>query len=105
MANMFKMMKQVQEMQANMKKAQEELAATEVSYSAGGNMVTAIATCDGNIKQVKIDPKVIDPADPEMLEDIVTAAVDGAIRAAKEKAAETMAGLTEGIDLPPGLGL
>jgi len=104
MANMMKMMKQVQEMQANMAKAQEELAEQEVEFSAGGGMVTATATCDGNLQGLKIDPKVIDPEDAEMLEDLIVAAVDGAIRAAKKTSEEKMSGLTKGLNLPPGMG-
>ena len=100
MANMLKLMKQAQAMQKNMEKAQAELADKEVEFSAGGGMVTAVAKGDGSLARLRIDPKVVDPEDVEMLEDLVFAAVDGAITAAKDMAAEEMGKLTQGLNLP-----
>ena len=77
-----KMMEQVQQMQAQMQQAQEELKNETVQATAGGGMVTVTATGSGEIKEIKIDPKAIDPDDPEMLEDMVLAAVNEAIRSA-----------------------
>jgi nucleoid-associated protein EbfC len=77
-----KMMEQVQQMQSQMQKAQEELKHETVEATAGGGMVTVKATGDGEITEIKIDPKAIDPNDPEMLEDMVVAAVNEALRSA-----------------------
>ena len=77
-----KMMEQVQQMQAQMQQAQEELKNETVQATAGGGMVTVTATGSGEIKEIKIDPKAIDPDDPEMLEDMVLAAVNEALRSA-----------------------
>jgi DNA-binding YbaB/EbfC family protein len=108
--NMNQMMKQVQKMQADMMKAQEALANETVQSSAGGGMVTVTITGDLNVKSITIDPEAIDPEDPELLADMVLAAVNEAIRQAQELAANKMGGLTGGLDLgsmglPPGLGL
>ena len=78
-----KMMEQVQQMQAQMQQAQEELKTETVQATAGGGMVTVTATGNGEITEIKIDPKAIDPADPEMLEDLVLAAVNEALRSAQ----------------------
>jgi hypothetical protein len=75
-------MEQVQQMQSQMQKAQEELKHETVEATAGGGMVTVKATGDGEITEIKIDPKAIDPNDPEMLEDMVVAAVNEALRSA-----------------------
>jgi nucleoid-associated protein EbfC len=80
--DMNKMMEQVQQMQSQMQKAQEELKHETVEATAGGGMVTVKATGDGEITEIKIDPKAIDPNDPEMLEDMVVAAVNEALRSA-----------------------
>jgi DNA-binding YbaB/EbfC family protein len=81
--DMNKMLEQVQQMQAQMQKAQEELKNETVEASAGGGMVTVTATGGGEIKSIKIDPKAIDPNDPEILEDMVVAAVNEALRSAQ----------------------
>ena len=81
--DMNKMFEQVQQMQEQMQKAQEELKNETVEATAGGGMVTVIATGGGEIKSIKIDPKAIDPNDPEMLEDMVVAAVNEALRSAQ----------------------
>jgi DNA-binding YbaB/EbfC family protein len=80
--DMNKMLEQVQQMQSQMQKAQEELKHETVEATAGGGMVTVKATGDGEITEIKIDPKAIDPNDPEMLEDMVVAAVNEALRSA-----------------------
>ena len=108
--NMNQMLKQVQKMQADMMKAQEALANETVEASAGGGMVTVTITGDLVVKDVKIDPDAVDPEDVELLQDMVVAAVNEAVRQAQELAAEKMGGLTGGMDLgglglPPGLGL
>jgi DNA-binding YbaB/EbfC family protein len=78
-----KMMEQVQQMQTQMQQAQEELKNESVHATAGGGMVTVTATGGGEIKEIKIDPKAIDPDDPELLEDMVLAAVNEALRSAQ----------------------
>jgi len=103
--NMMKMMKQAADLQKNMKKKQDELAKTEVQFTAGGGMVTATATCDMKIKSIKINPDAVDPNDVEMLEDLVFAAVEGALNSAQETMSKEMGKLTEGMGLPGGAGL
>lgn len=103
--NMMKMMKQAADLQKNMKKKQEELAKTEVQFSAGGGMVVAIATCDLKIKSIKINRAAVDPNDVDMLEDLVLAAVDGVLTSAQETMAKEMGKLTQGMGLPAGLDL
>ena len=107
--NMNKMLKQVQKMQQDMAAAQEELANATVTASAGGGMVTVTVTGDLVVKDIAIDPDAIDPEDPELLQDMVLAAVNEALRQAQELAANKMGGLTGGLDLgglglPPGMG-
>ncbi|HEX3872729.1 MAG TPA: YbaB/EbfC family nucleoid-associated protein [Solirubrobacteraceae bacterium] len=105
--NMQKMMKQVQKMQADMARAQEELASAEVTASAGGGMVTVKVTGALVVSEIKIAAEAIDPDDPEMLADMVLAAVNEGLRAAQELASEKMGGATGGLDLGAlgGLGL
>jgi DNA-binding YbaB/EbfC family protein len=102
--NMANMLKQVQKMQADMMAAQEQLKNETVEASAGGGMVTVKMSGDLVLQELRIDPDGIDPEDPEMLQDMVQAAVNEAIRAAQELAAGKMGGLTGGMDLG-GLGL
>jgi len=102
--NMNQMLKQVQKMQADMMKAQEALANETVEASGGGGMVTVTITGDLQVKDIKIDPE-----DAELLQDMVLAAVNEAIRQAQELAATKMGGATGGMDLgslglPPGMG-
>jgi DNA-binding YbaB/EbfC family protein len=105
--NMNKMLQQVQKMQADMIKAQEALANETIEASAGGGMVTVTITGDLQVKDIVIAPDAIDPEDPELLQDMVLAAVNEAIRQAQELAATRMGGLTGGMDLGAlgGLGL
>jgi DNA-binding YbaB/EbfC family protein len=97
--NMQKMLKQVQKMQEDMARAQEELTTAEVSASAGGGMVTVRVTGALVVKEITIDPAAIDPDDPELLADMVLAAVNEGLRAAQELAAEKMGATTGGLDL------
>jgi nucleoid-associated protein EbfC len=99
------MMKQVQQMQADMAAAQEQLATMEVEGSAGGGMVKAIVTGGGDLRAVSISPDVVDPDDIEMLEDLVVAAVSEALRASQELQSNQMGSVTGGIELSAfGLG-
>jgi nucleoid-associated protein EbfC len=101
--DMNKLMEQMTEMQAQMQQAQDELAKETVEASAGGGMVTVTANGAGEIQSIKIDPKAIDPDDPEMLEDTVLAAVNEAIRSAHALAESKLGGLAGGA--LGGLGL
>jgi hypothetical protein len=104
--NQQQIMRQVQQMQAAMAQVQAEIAATEVSGSAGGGMVTATVTGSGDLKSVKIDPAAVDPEDVEMLEDLVVAAVAEARRAADALSQEKMGAVTGGLgSLMGGMGL
>ena len=105
MANMMKLVKQAAAMQKDMEQIQDELAKKTVEFSSGGGMVTATAMGDGSITGIRIDPKVIDPAEREMLEDLVLAAVDGALKKAREMAATEMGKLTAGMGLPGMFGM
>jgi nucleoid-associated protein EbfC len=100
MANMMKMMKQAQAMQAKMTKMQEELAEREVEFTSGGGMVTARATCDGTLKSIKIDPKVVDPDDVDMLQDLVFTAVAGALNLGRQTMSDEMSQITKGLNIP-----
>ena len=101
--DMNKMLEQVQQMQAQMQKAQEELRTETVEATAGGGMVKVVATGGGEIREIKIDPKAIDPDDPEMLEDMILAAVNEALRSAQSlmesKLGPALGGL-QGMGLP-----
>ena len=99
-ANYQKMMKQVQKMQADMAKAQEDLAREEVEASAGGGMVTVRVTGGLEVVAVKIDPAAVDPEDIEMLEDMVVAAANEAVRQAQDLQAKRLGGLTAGLNIP-----
>ena len=100
-----KMMKQIQEMQRKMAQAQEELAVETVEASAGGGTITVVVTGSLEVKEVHIKPEAVDPEDVEMLQDLVVAATNEALRAAQELASAKLGGATGGIDLPniPGL--
>ena len=94
-------MKQAQQMQANMEKAQQELANVEVTGQAGGGMVTVTMTCRNEVRRVNIDDSLIGD-DKEMLEDLIAAAMNDAVHKAETTSQEKMSGLTEGMGLPPG---
>ena len=97
------LMKQAQVMQDNMKKAQDQLAQTEVEGLSGAGMVKVVMTCAHEVRRVSIDPSVLD--DKEMLEDLLAAAFNDAVRRGEELSKEKMAGFTAGLNLPPGFKL
>ena len=97
-------MKQAQQMQENLQKAQEELGRLEVTGQSGGGMVQVIMTCRHEVRGVNLDDSLIGD-DREMLEDLVAAAVNDALRRVEETVKEKMAGMTGGLALPPGLNL
>jgi len=103
MSNVNNMMRQVQALQRKMNDAQEQLATEEVTGSAGGGMVTVTASGNGEVRAVRISPEVVDPDDVDLLQDMVVAAVNEALRTAKELEADRMGGLAGGLGLPPGL--
>jgi nucleoid-associated protein EbfC len=98
--DMNKMMKQVAKMQQELAKAQEELADTEVTGTSGGGMVTVTVTGKGEFTGIKIKPESVDPDDPTMLEDLVLAAINDAVRIQQEMAEERMSGLGAGMNIP-----
>jgi DNA-binding YbaB/EbfC family protein len=102
--NMNQILKQAQKMQEDMLAAQESLKNETVEATAGGGMVTVQATGDLQIKSITIDPEAVDPEDVEMLQDTVLAAVNGALHAAQELAADKMGGIAGGLGGPGGLG-
>ncbi len=97
--NMQQMMRQVQKMQQDMAAAQEQLKHEQVEASAGGGMVTVTVSGDLVVKAIAISPEAIDPDDPELLGDMVLAAVNEAMRAAQELQQNKLGGLTGGMDL------
>ena len=103
--NLNQMMKQVQQMQAEMMKAQEQLKTEVVEASAGGGMVTVKVTGAMEVKEVVIDPEAVDPEDVELLQDMVLAATNEAIRSAQELAESRLGGAMGGLGGPGGLDL
>src|SRR6476620_9385179 len=97
--NFNKMLKQVQQMQADMAKAQEQLKNEVVEASAGGGMVTVKVSGDLEVKSIQIDPEAIDPEDLEILSDMVLAAVNEGLRMAQDLAAKKLEGASGGVDL------
>ncbi|AZP10804.1 YbaB/EbfC family nucleoid-associated protein [Undibacterium parvum] len=95
------LMKQAQAMQDNMKKAQDQLALVEVEGQSGAGLVKVVMTCKNNVKRVTIDPSLFGD-DKDMLEDLVAAAFNDAVRKAEATSAEKMSGLTAGMPMPPG---
>ncbi len=98
------LMKQAQKMQADMQQAQEELASIEVQGAAGGGLVTLTMTCKHEVRGLSIDDSLIGE-DKDMLEDIVAAAFNDALRKVEKIAQEKMSGMTSGMGLPPGMNL
>ena len=105
MKNLGQMMKQAQEMQAKMAEMQEQLSATEVTGSAGGGMVRVTMTGKNEARKLKIDAALINPAEAEVLEDLIVAAINDARVKAEAATAEKMSDLTGGLQLPPGFKL
>ncbi|MEM1382451.1 MAG: YbaB/EbfC family nucleoid-associated protein [Pseudomonadota bacterium] len=100
------LMKQAQEMQQKMAEAQERIAEIEAEGSAGAGMVVAVASGQGQVKRLTVDPSLLDGTeDKAVLEDLVVAAVNDAVRRAKEAGQTEMAKVTEGLPLPPGMKL
>ena len=103
MGQQFKMLKQLQQMQAKMAKIQEELGEKTVTGTAGGGMVEVVANGHQKVLSVTVKRVVVDPADVEMLQDLVLAAVNDAMEKARELAAKEMGAVTAGMGIPPGL--
>jgi nucleoid-associated protein EbfC len=100
MADFMKILQQAQEMQGKFQKVQEELAQQSVTATAGGGMVTVEANGQGTVRSIKIDPSVVNPADVEMLEDLVLVAVTEVQKKAQAAAQTEMGKLTGGLNLP-----
>ncbi|WP_371195564.1 YbaB/EbfC family nucleoid-associated protein [Glaciecola sp. SC05] len=98
---MGNMMKQAQQMQENMKRAQDELATIEVCGESGAGMVKVTMTCNHNVRRVEVDPTLL-ADDKDMLEDLVAAAINDAVRRVQEATQEKMSSVTGGMNLPPG---
>jgi nucleoid-associated protein EbfC len=98
------LMQQAQKMQENMKRLQDELAQTEVEGQSGAGMVKVTMTCKKQVRRVQIDPSLVGD-DKDMLEDLVAAAFNDAVRRAEETEQQKMAGITSGMPLPPGFKL
>ena len=98
--NMSSMLRQAQKMQQDMLKAQEELESKSYEASAGGGVVTAVVSGKKELTQVTIDPEAVDPDDVDMLQDLIVAAVNEAMRKASDDAASQMSKLTGGLNLP-----
>jgi DNA-binding YbaB/EbfC family protein len=96
------LMKQAQAMQDNLKKAQDELANIEVEGQSGAGLVKVLMTCKNEVRRVTIDPSLL-ADDKDMLEDLVAAAFNDAVRRAEATSAEKMGKLTQGMPLPPGM--
>lgn len=103
MKNIGQMMKQAQKLQEKMNEVQEQLANTEVTGSSGGGMIQVTLNGRGEVRKVKIDPNVIDPAEAEMLEDLIVAAFNDAKAKVEAHVAEQMSEITGGLKLPPGM--
>jgi DNA-binding YbaB/EbfC family protein len=106
LGDMAKLMKQAQEMQSKMVEAQERMTAIEAEGSAGAGMVKAVASAQGELKSLAVDPSLLDGShEREVLEDLIVAAVNDAARKAREAGQAEMAKVTEGLALPPGMKL
>ncbi|MFH1672340.1 MAG: YbaB/EbfC family nucleoid-associated protein [Pseudomonadota bacterium] len=100
LGNMGQMMKQAQQLQSKIFKIQEEMGEKTMEGSAGGGMVTVTANGKQEIVSVKIDPEVVTPDDVEMLEDLVTAAVNDALKRAQQMVSEAIGKITGGMNIP-----
>jgi DNA-binding YbaB/EbfC family protein len=98
------LMQQAQKMQENMKRVQEELAQLEVEGQAGAGMVKVVMTCKNQVRRVSIDPSLVGD-DRDMLEDLVAAAFNDAVRRAEEMSQQKLASVTAGMPMPPGFKL
>lgn len=104
MANIKKLMQQAASMQKDMERMQAELAEKTLEFSSGGGMVTATARGDNTLDSVRINPAVMDPEDPEMLQDLIVAAVNGALNEVREMSARELSRVTGGLGLPGLMG-
>ena len=100
MSSIGKLMKQAARIQRQMEEVQNQLAAKTVEATSGGGAVKVVAKCDGTVASVKIDPAAINPADPQMLEDLVLTAVNNALAQAKELSSTEMGKVTSGLNIP-----
>ena len=105
MKNLSGLMKQAQQMQAKMQEMQSKLEGMEIEGEAGAGLVSVMLNGKGDLRRIKIDPKVADPADVEMLEDLIMAAHGTAKQKMEAAAAEEMQKVTGGLQLPPGMKL
>lgn len=103
MTNIGQLMKQAQQMQKKMQDVQAKLDDITVEGKSGGDMVTVVMTCKGDVKSLKIDPSIVDPDDIEMMEDLVVAAMNDAKAKANETTEKEMAAVTGGMGLPGGM--
>ncbi len=103
-ADIGSLMKQAQKMQAQMQKAQDELATLEVTGEAGGGLVQIRMTCKHEVRQLTIDPSLVGD-DREMLEDVLVAALNDTLRKVERTVQDKLGGMTAGLGLPPGLKL
>ncbi|WP_425059262.1 Nucleoid-associated protein [Sporomusa carbonis] len=103
MGNMAGMMKKVQKLQADMAKLQEELKSRTIEVSTGGGAVKVVVNGEKKVQSIKIAPSAVDPEDVEMLEDLVTAAVNEAMAKVDDMMSQEMGKLTGGLNLPPGM--
>ena len=106
LGDMAKLMKQAQEMQTKMVEAQERIAAIEAEGSAGAGMVKVVASAQGEVRSLRVEQSLLDGSEEkEVLEDLIVAAVNDAVRRAREAGQDEMAKVTEGMGLPPGMKL
>ena len=98
------LMKQAQKMQEDMQKAQEEMSNIEVTGQSGGGMVSVVMTCRHDVKRVSIDDSLL-ADDKDMLEDLIAAAVNDAVRQVEKTSSDKMSGMTAGLNLPGGMKL
>lgn len=100
MSSIGKLMKQAARMQQQMEKTQTELAARTVEATSGGGVVKVTARCDGSLAAIKLDPQAVNPADTQLLEDLVLTAANQALKQAKDISNEEMGKVTQGLSLP-----
>ena len=105
MKNLSGLMKKAQQMQAKMAEMQAKLEAMEITGEAGAGLVIVTLSGKGDLRRIKLDPKVIDPADAEMLEDLIVAAHANARQKLEAATAAEMQNVTGGLQLPPGMKL
>jgi nucleoid-associated protein EbfC len=105
MKNLGQMMKQAQDMQSKMTEMQDKLSEMEVTGSSGGGMIEVTLTGKSDVRKVQIDPSLIDPNDPEVLEDLIVAAFNDAKSKVESRVSDKMSELTGGMQLPPGFKL